>query len=176
MLRVVRCLPSAAALSSASKAHRAGVWRASGEETAGCTAEVRSGAGYGDLSCCSAVRYDDQAGLPGDDIAQVSRIEADAPDFSLGRKARNGVFTPQGKVFPHRLWPMKRVLVSKDDYVHGVTRCGSGARIIWPSAKYSMTIIAAPQPGQTKVGWTTPASAAGGSACATCSSSRARAR
>ena len=66
-------------------------------------------------------------------------------------------FTPPGKAFPYRLWPMKRwrvVWVSKGAGVHGAPRCRGGARMGCLRARISMMIIAAPQSGQTKVGWT----------------------
>jgi hypothetical protein len=45
--------------------------------------------------------------MTGDHIAQLARIEADATDFALIRRARNGAFTAQSKSSSYRLWPMR---------------------------------------------------------------------
>ena len=67
-----------------------------------------------------------------------------------------------------------------DAGAHAATRNVGGARMGCPRTKVSMTVIAAPQCGQTKVGAMLAAVTSGGcdsvAAGTTCSSSRARAR
>ena len=79
-------------------------------------------------------------------------FSADRPCYPVRRPVKTGVLAPTGKARLHRCSPMN---CHRDDWVGVVheTPCGNGgARICCPRPKVSMTIMAAPQSGHTKVG------------------------
>ena len=84
-------------------------------------------------------------------MTQMAYFEVGTLDFSLKRRATQGGFTPQDNGLPYRRWPMPVGISSRDD-AHATPRCCGGPRIRCARANVSMTIIAAPQSGQTKVG------------------------
>ena len=165
-LRVVRCLPSVTGLRWLERTRRAGVGQASREETAGCP-RCGSGSlrGYGDLSARSRATGGDLASRPNRNIARMAGAGAGGPDFSRMHGGRNPVTPARGKAVHYGRWPMKRrravwEFTGADD--HAAARCEGGARIGCPRTKVSMMSIAAPQCGQTKVGWTRTMGASGG--------------
>ncbi len=79
-------------------------------------------------------------------------FRADRPFYPVRRPVKTEALAPKGKARPHRCSPMN---CHREDWVVVVheTPCGNGgARICCPRPKVSMTTMAAPQSGHTKVG------------------------
>lgn len=139
--------------------------------------------GYGDLMVRSRAACGNRAGRAQSVIARMSDGAEARPDSWRTQQARNAVTAARGQAVRYRRGPTKsgRPLGATDAGDHAGARKVGGARIGLPRAKVSTMLIAAPQCGHTKVGWTMPTGASsgdGGSAAAgtTFSSWRARAR
>ena len=103
VLRVVRCLPSAADMRERDDATRASVAQASREETAACFDAARKKlSSYGDLTGGSRARWRQPVHTSADDIAPMRDGDDARSDSWMIERARYDVTTTQGKAVRYR--------------------------------------------------------------------------
>ena len=133
-----------------------------------CRGGERKLEGYGDLGAGTRAGGGDAADEPIGDVDEACGVGAEAPGWSMRRRAQAVAIALHGQSHPESTVADQRRrddLEWVDDGAHDACGGCGGARIVWPRVKVCRMIIAWPQCGHTKVSGVVPSSSSPPWAC-----------